>query len=138
MNNNDNNSFSYTYTAPTEEERKEIDSIRQRYTQPLKKEISKMEKLRRLDAKVRSSATIIALTIGVVGVLLFGLGLTCVLEWNLWILGISCMIVACVPVGVAYPIHGAILAKKRKKYGDEILRLSEELLNEDSLENKIE
>ncbi|MBE5732031.1 MAG: hypothetical protein E7353_03250 [Clostridiales bacterium] len=136
MNNNEDKRFSYTYTAPTEEERREIDSIRKKYVQQTKKETSKMERLRSLDAKVRNSALVIALTLGVVGVLLFGFGLTCVLEWNLWVLGISCMVVGCVPVGIAYPIHGIVLAKNRKKYGDEILALTEELLNEDNLEEK--
>ncbi len=131
MINNDDNKFSYTYTAPTEEERREIDSIRKRYAKQSKTQESKMERLRKLDGKVRVPAIITGLTLGIVGVLMFGLGLTCVLEWGMWALGISLMLVGCIPVAIANPIHGLIIARNRKKYGAEILKLTEELLVKD-------
>lgn len=130
--NNDDNKFSYTYSAPTEEERREIDSIRQRYVKQERNEESKLERLRKLDGKVRNPATIIALVFGIVGLLTFGLGLTSVLEWNLWTEGIVLMIVGFIPVALAYPIHGLILARNRKKYGDEIIKLTEELLSDET------
>jgi uncharacterized membrane protein len=130
--NNDDNKFSYTYSAPTEEERREIDSIRQRYVKQERNEESKLERLRKLDGKVRNPATIIALVFGIVGLLTFGLGLTSVLEWNLWTEGIVLMIVGFIPVALAYPIHGLILARNRKKYGDEIIKLTEELLMDET------
>ena len=130
--NNDDNKFSYTYSAPTEEERREIDSIRQRYVKQERNEESKLERLRKLDGKVRNPATIIALVFGIVGLLTFGLGLTSVLEWNLWTEGIVLMIVGFIPVALAYPIHGLILALNRKKYGDEIIKLTEELLSDET------
>lgn len=130
--NNDDNKFSYTYSAPTEEERREIDSIRQRYVKQERNEESKLERLRKLDGKVRNPATIIALVFGIVGLLTFGFGLTSVLEWNLWTEGIVLMIVGFIPVALAYPIHGLILARNRKKYGDEIIKLTEELLSDET------
>ena len=130
--NNDDNKFSYTYSAPTEEERREIDSIRQRYVKQERNEESKLERLRALDRKVRNPATIIALVFGIGGVLTFGFGLTSVLEWNLWTEGIVLMIVGFIPVALAYPIHGLILARNRKKYGDEIVKLTEELLMDET------
>ncbi len=130
--NNDDNKFSYTYSAPTEEERREIDSIRQRYVKQERNEESKLEILRKLDGKVRNPATIIALVFGIVGLLTFGLGLASVLEWNLWTEGIVLMIVGFIPVALAYPIHGLILARNRKKYGDEIIKLTEELLMDET------
>ena len=39
-----NNQFNFKYTAPTEEERKEIDSIRRQYT-PQEKTETKLERL---------------------------------------------------------------------------------------------
>ena len=42
-----NEKFEYKYEAPTLEERKEIDSIRQQYL-PKNKTVSKMERLREL------------------------------------------------------------------------------------------
>ena len=47
-----NNQFNFKYTAPTEEERKEIDSIRRQYA-PQEKTETKLEKLRRLDGLVK-------------------------------------------------------------------------------------
>ena len=49
------NQFNYRYTAPTEEERKEIDSIRRQYA-PQEQTETKIERLRRLDALVKNTA----------------------------------------------------------------------------------
>ena len=69
------NQFNFKYTAPTEEERKEIDSIRRQYV-PQERTETKMERLRRLDTLVKSTASVWGLCLGVVGCLIFGLGLT--------------------------------------------------------------
>lgn len=124
-----NNQFNYRYTAPTEEERKEIDSIRRQYA-PQEKTETKLERLRRLDALVKNTAVIWSLVFGVIGCLIFGLGLTMVLEWNILLWGIILMVVGSVPMALAYPVYKSVLDKGKAKYGDEILRLSEELLNE--------
>ena len=124
-----NNQFNFKYTAPTEEERKEIDSIRRQYA-PQEKTETKMEKLRRLDGLVKSVPTIWSLVLGVVGMLIFGLGLTMILEWSIWLWGIVLMVIGSVPMAIAYPVYKFALNKGKAKYGDEILRLSEELLNE--------
>ena len=124
-----NDQFNFKYVAPTEEERKEIDSIRRQYL-PQDQTESKMQRLRRLDALVKNTATIWSLVLGVLGSLIFGLVLTMVLEWNIWAWGIAVMAVGSVPAGLAYPVYKAILKKYKNRYGGEILRLSEELLNE--------
>ncbi len=124
-----NNQFSFKYTAPTEEERKEIDSIRRQYL-PQEKTETKLEKLRRLNSLVKNAAMIWSLVLGVVGTLVLGLGLTMILEWNIWIWGIVLMIIGSVPVAIAYPIYKEVLKKYKNRYSEEILRLSEELLNE--------
>ena len=124
-----NNQFNFKYTAPTEEERKEIDSIRRQYA-PQEHVESKMERLRRLDSLVKNTATIWSLVLGVLGTLVLGLGLTMILEWNIWPWGIVLMVIGSVPMAIAYPVYKLALNKGKAKYGDEILRLSEELLNE--------
>ena len=123
------NQFNFKYSAPTEEERKEIDSIRRQYAQQEQVE-SKMEKLRRLDGLVKNTAIIWSLVLGVLGTLVFGLGLTMILEWSIWPWGIILMVIGSVPMAIAYPVYKLALNKGKAKYGDEILRLSEELLNE--------
>ncbi len=124
-----NNQFNFKYTAPTEEERKEIDSIRRQYA-PQEHVESKIERLRRLDSLVKNAAIIWSLVLGVVGTLVLGLGLTMILEWNIWLWGIALMVIGSVPMAIAYPVYTLTLNKGKAKYGDEILRLSEELLNE--------
>lgn len=123
------NQFNYKYTAPTEEERKEIDSIRRQYA-PQEQTETKIERLRRLDALVKNTATIWSLVLGVLGTLVFGLGLTMILEWNILLWGIVIMAVGSIPVAIAYPVYKGLLKKYKNRYGEEILRLSEELLNE--------
>ncbi|MBQ7408309.1 MAG: hypothetical protein IJW13_03450 [Clostridia bacterium] len=124
-----NNQFNFKYTAPTEEERKEIDSIRRQYS-PQEQSESKLERLRRLDAIVKNTSTIWSLVLGVVGTLIFGLGLTMILQWSIWFWGIVLMIIGSVPIAIAYPTYKYVLKKYKNRYGEEILRLSEELLNE--------
>ncbi len=122
------NQFNFRYSAPTQEERKEIDSIRRQYTNEKKTE-TKLERLRRLDSIVKNTATIWALVVGVLGTLIFGLGLSMILEWNIIVWGIVLMAIGSIPISIAYPIYIKLLRKGKEKYGDEILRLSEELLN---------
>ncbi len=123
------NQFNFRYTAPSQEERKEIDSIRRQYA-PQEKTETKLERLRRLDGLVKNTAVIWSLVLGILGSLLFGLGLTMVLEWNILIWGIIVMVIGCVPMAIAYPVYRSVLNKGKAKYGEEIIRLSEELLNE--------
>ena len=123
------NQFNFKYTAPSQEERKEIDSIRRQYLSQENSE-TKIERLRRLDGLVKNTATIWSLVLGVLGCLIFGVGLTMVLEWNILLWGIVVMVIGSIPMMIAYPIYKRILHRGKEKYGEEILRLSEELLNE--------
>lgn len=122
--------FEYKYVAPTQKERKEIDSIRRQYLSKGKEE-NKIDRLRYLDNKVKSMSTIAGLTPGVIGTLIFGLGLTFVLEWNQMAIGIILMLVGIVPIIFAYYIYKFILNKMKAKYGQEIIDLSNELLSEE-------
>ncbi len=120
--------FNYDYSAPTKEEKREIEDIRRRYqTAPL--EISSLDRLRMLDKKVKKAPTVISLVLGIVGTLVFGLGLTMVLEWQIPLWGIVVMLFGCAVVVAAYFAYNYLLTKNKNKYGAEILRLSDELLD---------
>lgn len=125
----DENDFSYTYYAPSEEEKKEIESIRKEYL-PKNLTMSKMDELRALNDKVKTLPMILSLTIGIVGILIFGLGLTMVLEWQLYVFGIIVAVVGCVPMVINYSLYQYMIRRRKEKYKDRILALSEELLNE--------
>ena len=123
--------FEYKYEAPTIEERKEIASIQRAYL-PEEKRMSKLERLRYLDNKVKSIPMIYGLTFGVVGILLFGTGMTFFLEWTqFWYLGIPFSLIGLIPVVLAYPVYLRVLKKYKAKYGAEIIKISNELLADD-------
>ncbi len=127
---NNKDVFEYTYYAPSEDEKKQIQSIRQQYLEPQRKSESKFDRLKKLNAKVKKTATYFALIAGIIGCLVFGLGLTMVLEWSLFVWGIIVMLIGSVAMALAYPLYNFLLAKGRKKYGEEILSLSKDLLEE--------
>ena len=120
--------FNYTYSAPTETERKEIENIKKRYETPTGE--SKIERLRRLDAKVKNGATIAALAVGIIGCLIFGAGMALAIEFEKLVIGIIVSAVGIAPIVAAYPVYSFVFNKNKKKYGAEILKLSQELLNE--------
>ena len=63
------NVFSYQYSA---KQNQEVEHIRRKY---LPKEENKMETLRRLDTRVQTAGMIPSLCIGVIGCLIFGIGM---------------------------------------------------------------
>lgn len=123
------NKFVYNYSAPTEDERREIEGIRKQYSGEQVKKDS-LSRLRELDKRVKNPPLILSIILGVVGVLVFGTGLTMILEWSLYVWGILVMVVGIVPVSIAYPLRKKLVKRNKERYGDEILKLSGELLNE--------
>ena len=71
---NTDSGFKYTYSA---KEQDEIKRIRQKYQI---QEEDGINRLRRLDAEVTSKATAIALSIGIVGTLIMGTGMSLILS----------------------------------------------------------
>lgn len=123
--------FEYKYNAPSMEERKEIDNIRNQYLP--KEEVSKFELLKRLHRKVNETPIIVGLSLGIIGTLLFGTGLSFFLveEFaSFWFVGIPFSILGIVGIAFAYPIYKKIHNKLKEKHKEEIINLSNELLNE--------
>ncbi len=125
-----NNKFNYKYVALSEEERKEVDNIKSQYVYKEKTE-TKLERLRRLNNKVKSLPEILSLCVGILGCLIFGLGLAMVLEWDILVWGIVIMAIGSIPMLIAYPLFKMVLKKQKETYGDEIIKLSNELLGGD-------
>ena len=131
-NQNTNTSFKYTYSA---NEQEEIKRIRQKY-QP--QEEDKMTRLRRLDAKVTEKATTAALSIGIIGALVMGTGMSLVMTDLGVILGIPVVfsvivgvitgLLGIILVALAYPMYNRVIKKEREKIAPEILKLTEELM----------
>ena len=123
MDNNQNkDTFTYTYSA---KEKKEIEKIRSKY---VPNENDKMEQLRRLDAGVTKKGTVWSLIIGVIGSLILGVGMCCAMLWNMYIIGSGVGILGIALVALAYPVYTAITKKEREKIAPEIIRLTDELM----------
>lgn len=117
-------SFNYTYSSVHKEE---IEKIRNKYIQ---NQESDLDELRKLDQKVTNTATIISIFVGVVGVLIFGLGLSFLINSEKMILGLIVSLVGLIVMGSG-PFANKIITKKlREKYAPRILELSEKLLGE--------
>lgn len=128
MNNqNERERFSYTYSAKQQEE---IKSIRRKYETKEQHEDDKMEQLRRLDAGVTKKGTVASLIVGIIGTLVMGTGMSCVMVWQgaLFIPGIVIGCVGIALVGCAYPLYNHITKKERERITPEIIRLTNELM----------
>ena len=125
--------FEYMYSAPTPEERNEIINIRDQYL-PKTNRDQKLEELRKLDKKIKNVPTIFGLCFGVIGLLFFGAGMSFFLELTLyWYFGIPCSIIGIVLISIAYPIYKVVNRKYVEKYGKMIVKISDELLNNQDL-----
>lgn len=121
--------FCYQYCA---EERSEVEQIRKKY---LPQEENKLEQLRRLDRSASRKAQVWALTMGILGALILGTGMSLFMTELSDYLGAVAML-AGIPVGIAglvlvalaYPVYNHVLQKERRRIAPEILRLSEELM----------
>lgn len=119
--------FKIVYSAPTAEERREIEGIRKEYL-PSPKEQSKLQRLKKLDFRVRGLPKLIAFIVGIAGVLIFGTGLCTVLEWNIISWGVVIMTVGAIITAAAYPLYRLIYTRAKRKHTAEILSISGELL----------
>ena len=123
-------SFSYTYSAKQQEE---IKAIRKKYEAP---EENKMEQLRRLDASATQKATIRSMTVGIIGALIMGLGMSISMtdigtvfgSFLSMLVGIVIGVLGIVLVCLAYPTYQRTLKAERERISPEVLRLSDELM----------
>jgi len=118
-----NNTFEYTYSASQQEE---IKKIRDKYMKKTHVE-SKIEQLQKLDKKAENPGMIISIALGIIGTLIFGIGMCCVLVWTKFTWGIVKGIVGIIMLAIAYPAYKYITKKQREKITPKVLKLIEEL-----------
>ncbi len=133
-----NNGFNYTYSA---KEQAELKKIRDKYLADTKPtELDKMAEIRKLDASVTKGASVCALCLGIVGALIMGFGMSLIMTdlravfamngATALAVGIVIGLVGMACVIAAYPLYQYIREKRRKRIAPEILRLTDELMNE--------
>ena len=111
--------------------------IRTQYTE---KPSTELDALRALDAKVKRPANVFAYVFGSVSAVVMGAGMSLVMTEIGAILGIANALIPGIVIGIAgmgmalinYPMYKSILASRKKKYGAEILALSEKIMNEEA------
>ncbi len=111
-----------------------VSKIRTQYTE---KENTKLDELKSLDSKVKKPANILAYTLGVVGAIIMGGGMSIVMTdigetvgiENPMLVGVLLGVIGMLMVIINYPIYKNVLASRRKKYADRIITISDEIMN---------
>ncbi len=127
-----NEEFVCRYSAARNEEAKRI---REKY---MPREKSTLEQLKELDARVRRPASVFAYVYGSLSAIVMGAGMSLVMTDIAEIIGMrgEPMIFG-IAIGVAgmalalltYPIYKGILKARKRKYGAQVLELSEQITN---------
>ena len=107
--------------------------------QYMEKEASELDELRELDAKVKRPANVFAYVFGSISAIVLGAGMSLVMTDIGATVGIDAPMVPGIIIGICgmimaianYPLYKGILSSRKKKYGEEILKLSSEIMNKE-------
>lgn len=110
-----------------------VQKIRTQYTE---KEHTQVDALKELDAKVKRPANVFAYIFGSISAIIMGSGMSLVMTDIGSVIGVEDAMVPGIIIGVVgmfmaiinYPIHKRILTSRRKKYADQILKLSDKIM----------
>ena len=109
--------------------------IRSQYTE---KQSTELDALRKLDAKVKRPASVYAYVFGSISAMVMGAGMSLVMTDIGGMLGMEQPLIPGIVIGaiglaltlLTYPIYKRVLGNRKKKYGPEILALSEKIMNQ--------
>lgn len=116
-----------------ENKKEYLEKIRKEYTE---EDTSKLDRLKALDKKVKIAPMVFAYTFGVFASLILGVGMCLAMKviggtTSLMVVGIVIGVIGLALMSITAPIYFKMLNSRKSKYADEILKLSNELLNED-------
>ena len=106
-------------------------------TQYMEKESTELDELRELDAKVKRPANVFGYTFGSVSAVIMGAGMSLVMTDIGATVGIASALIPGIVIGVVglgmtlltYPLYKKILNSRKNKYGAEIIKLSDKIMN---------
>ncbi len=112
-----------------------VQKIRSEYTE---KEHTQLDELKALDAKVKRPANVFAYVFGSLSAIIMGSGMSLVMTDIGNILGMKNTMAPGIVIGaigiimaiINYPMFKSILSSRKKKYGEEVLKLSEKFMQE--------
>lgn len=102
-------------------DRLEAERIRRQYES---REERKIEALRALDRKVKRPGEIAALSLGIIGALLLGSGMSLIIVWENMTGGLLLGIPGLITAILAFPLYTVITTKRKERYSAEIIQLS--------------
>ena len=111
-----------------------VEKIRTQYTE---KETTELDSLKALDAKVKRPANLFAYIFGGISAIIMGCGMSLVMTDIGEIVGLGEAMIPGIAIGLVgmamalltYPIYKSILGARKKKYANQILELSEKMIN---------
>ncbi len=106
-------------------------------TQYMEKTPSELDALRELDSKVKRPANVFAYIFGSISAIVMGAGMSLVMTDIGATIGITSALVPGIAIGalglgmalLTYPMYKGILNSRKKKYGAEILTLSDKIMD---------
>ena len=109
-----------------------VQKIRTQYTE---KQHTELDELRELDRKVKTPANAFAYSLGAVSALIMGSGMSLIMTDVGQTVGIASPMTPGIVIGlvgmfmaiVNYPIYNGILTRRRKKYAQQIIALSDRI-----------
>ena len=110
-------------------EKEMVEKIKNNYSR--KTELTKLDELKALDRKVKRPPLIFAYIYGIVGALVLGVGMCLAMKviGDLMPLGIVIGLLGIAMISTTYPIFNKMLSRRKAIYSEEILEISNELLN---------
>ena len=114
-----------------------VQKIRSEYMEK-SNEVRELDALKALDAKVKKPANVFAYVFGSVSAIIMGAGMSLTMTdigasigmENAMVPGILIGVIGMAMAIVNYPIYKKLLASRKNKYADEILKLSEKLMKQ--------
>lgn len=111
-----------------------VQKIRTQYTE---KEHTELDELKELDQKVKRPANVFAYIFGSISAIIMGSGMSLVMTdigttigmENAMVPGIVIGVVGMLMAIINYPIHKSVLASRRKKYAEQIMKLSDKIMS---------
>jgi len=106
-------------------------------TQYIEKEVTELDELRRLDAKVRRPVNIFSYVFGSISAIIMGAGMSLVMTELGTTLGMESAMIPGIILGVIgmilalinYPMHKKLMSSRKNRYSKEIFALSDKIMN---------
>ncbi len=107
-------------------------------TQYMEKQTTELDELRKLDKKVKQPANVFAYIFGSLGAIIMGGGMSLIMTDIAEMIGMAEPMLPGIIIGLVgmlmaiinYPIYKGFLGSRKKKYAEQILKLSDKVLGQ--------